>query len=181
VTVRAFALGVAVAAFAGGGARAHARSPDVPYEPTSPEVVTAMLRLAGVGPQDVVYDLGCGDGRIVIAAAHQLGARAVGVDIDPARVAEAKENVRKAGVEGKVEIREGDLFEADIRDATAVMLYLWPGVNLKLKPKLLADLRPGTRVVSHDHDMGDWKPERTITVGKAKLHLWTIPERPGPR
>jgi SAM-dependent methyltransferase len=156
--------------------RAPARTLDVPYEPTAPQVVDAMLRLAGVGPGDVVYDLGCGDGRIVIAAA-KLGARAVGVDLDPERVREARANARAAGVEGRVEFREGDLFEADLRPATVVMLYLWPEVNLRLRPKLLAELRPGTRVVSHAHAMGDWEPRQTAVVGGARILLWTIPER----
>jgi SAM-dependent methyltransferase len=154
-----------------------ARAPDVHYEPTSPEIVDAMLRLARVGPQDVVYDLGCGDGRIVIAAAQRFGARAVGVDVDPRRVAESRENVRRAGLEGKVEIRQQDLFETELRDATAVMLYLWPKVNLKLRPRLLDGLRPGARVVSHSHDMGDWKPDEEVVVGTARLFLWRIPAR----
>jgi trans-aconitate methyltransferase len=179
--IRAVALAVALACSPRDTPAGAARAPDVHYEPTSPEIVDAMLRLADVGPQDVVYDLGCGDGRIVVAAAQRFGARGVGIDIDPQRVAESRENVRRAGVEGKVEIREGDLFEADVRGATAVMLYLWPGVNLRLRPKLLAELRPGTRVVSHSHDMGDWKPDRSITVGGSKLHLWTIPPRAASR
>ncbi len=148
----------------------------MPYEPSAPEVVEAMLRLAGVGRDDVVYDLGCGDGRIVIAAAKR-GARAVGVDIDPQRIREARANARSAGVEDRVELRVGDLFETDVRPATVVMLYLWPQVNLRLRPKLLAELRPGTRVVSHAHDMGDWTPQRTAVVGGARVLLWIIPER----
>lgn len=155
------------------------REPDVPYEPSAPGVVDAMLRLAKVGPGDVVYDLGCGDGRIVVAAAR-LGARGVGVDIDPRRIREARANARAAGVEDRVELREGDLFEADVRPATVVMLYLWPEVNLRLRPKLLAELRPGTRVVSHAHDMGDWEPERTAVVGGARIFLWIVPARTPP-
>jgi SAM-dependent methyltransferase len=150
--------------------------PDVPYEPTPPEVVRAMLDLAGVGPGDVVYDLGCGDGRIVIEAARR-GARGVGVDVDPARIREARANARAAGVEERVEWREQDLFQADVGPATAVMLYLWPHVNLRLRPRLLAELRPGTRVVSHSHDMGDWAPDRTIRVAGATVHLWLVPPR----
>lgn len=149
---------------------------DVPYEPTPPHVVDAMLDLAGVGPGDVVYDLGCGDGRIVVAAALR-GARAVGVDLDPERIREARANARAAGVEDRVELRVQDLFETDLRDATAVMLYLWPEVNLRLRPRLLVQLRPGARVVSHSHDMGDWTPDRTIFVEGRRLQLWTIPER----
>jgi trans-aconitate methyltransferase len=178
--LRAIAVALALACTPRDAPAGGAREPDVRYEPTSPEVVEAMLRLARVGPQDVVYDLGCGDGRIVVAAAQRFGARGVGIDIDPRRVAEAKENVRRAGVEGRVEIRQGDLFEADVRDATAVMLYLWPHVNLKLRPKLLAELRPGTRVVSHSHDMGDWKPDEQLVVRGARLFLWRIPERGAP-
>jgi ribosomal protein L11 methylase PrmA len=126
-----------------------------------------------------VYDLGCGDGRIVIAAA-KLGARAVGVDLDPERLREARANARAAGVGDRVELREGDLFETDLRSATVVMLYLWPEVNLRLRPKLLRELRPGARVVSHAHDMGDWKPARTAAVGDARVLLWIIPERQVP-
>jgi SAM-dependent methyltransferase len=151
---------------------------DVPYEPTPPEVVRAMVQLAAVTPGDVVYDLGCGDGRIVIEAA-KLGARGVGVDLDPQRIREARANARAAGVEDAVDFRVGDLFAADVRPATVVMLFLWPEVNLRLRPKLLAELRPGARVVSHWHDMGDWKPEKTIDVSGRKVHLWIIPERGG--
>jgi ribosomal protein L11 methylase PrmA len=148
---------------------------DVPYEPTPPEVVRAMLELARVAPGDTVYDLGCGDGRIVVAAA-KVGARGVGVDIDPQRIREARANARAAGVEDAVEFRVGDLFAADVRPATVVMLFLWPEVNLRLRPKLLEELRPGTRVVSHWHDMGDWRPEKTIQVSGRNVHLWVIPE-----
>jgi len=147
---------------------------DVPYEPSSPEIVQAMLRLAGVRAGDVVYDLGCGDGRIVIEAAR-LGARGVGVDLDPQRIREARANARAAGVEARVEFAEGDLFEADVRPATVVMLYLWPEVNLRLRPKLLGELRPGARVVSNTHDMGAWRPQQTVVVSGHPLHLWIIP------
>jgi len=153
------------------------RPPDVRYEPSTPEVVSAMLALAGVRKGDVVYDLGCGDGRIVIAAAERFGARGVGIDIDPERIAEARENARKAGVAGRVRFRNEDLFEADIKEATVVTLYLWPSVNLKLRPRLWSELKPGTRVVSHCHDMGDWKPEKTAEVGEHKLYYWTIPPK----
>jgi len=151
------------------------RDPDVPYVPTRQEVVEAMLRMADVRPGDVVYDLGCGDGRIVIAAAQKFGARGVGIDIDPARISEARYNARRAGVEKQVEFRAGDLFAADIRDATVVTLYLLPEVNLRLRPKLQHDLRPGTRIVSHDFSMGpDWPADRTQKVGHDTLYLWTI-------
>lgn len=153
-----------------------ARKPDVPYEPTPPEVVAEMLRLAEVGPRDVVYDLGCGDGRIVIAAA-KLGARGVGIDLDPRLIREARENARAAGVEDRVDFRVGDLFEADVRPATVVTLFLWPQVNLKLRPRLHEQLAPGSRVVSYWHDMGDWKPEKTVKAGRASLYLWRIPAR----
>jgi SAM-dependent methyltransferase len=154
------------------------RPPDVRYEPSSPEIVAAMLKLANVQPGDIVYDLGCGDGRVVIAAAQRFGARGVGIDIDPQRIKEAQENARKAGVQGRVQFRNEDLFEADFRDATVVMLYLYPWVNLKLRPKLWSDLKPGTRVVSHSHDMGDWKPEKEIEVEGHTLYFWTIPAKP---
>jgi len=140
------------------------RSPDVPFVPTTPEAVQAMLKLADVQKTDVVYDLGCGDGRIVVAAARDFGARGVGIDIDPKRIAEAKENAHKAGVEERVRFDEGDLFEADIHEATVVTLFLLSSVNERLRPKLLADLKPGTRVVSNTFQMGDWKPDKTLTV-----------------
>ncbi len=151
------------------------RPPDVRYEPSSPAQTMAMLRLAKVTRRDVVYDLGCGDGRVVIAAAKHFGARGVGIDIDPERIKESKENARKAGVSRRVEFRNEDLFEADIREATVVTLYLWPWINLKLRPKLLSELKPGTRVVSHFHDMGDWPPEKEIEVEGHRIYLWTIP------
>jgi SAM-dependent methyltransferase len=150
-----------------------ARKPDVRYEPTPPEVVEQMLDLAKVGPGDVVYDLGCGDGRIVIEAAKR-GARGVGVDIDPERIRESRANARAAGVEDRVEFREGDLFETDVRPASVVTLFLWPTINMKLRPRLQAELRPGSRVVSYWHDMGDWKPRQTVDTKRAKVYLWVI-------
>lgn len=159
-----------------------ARKPDVPYEPSPPVVVRAMLELAGVGPNDVVYDLGSGDGRIVITAARDFGARAVGIDIDPRRVAEATANASEAGVTGKVKFVEGDLFTADFREATVVTLFLWPHINMKLRPQLL-QLNPGTRIVSHMHDLGDWNPDRTLRVRvesenrERTLYLWVVPRR----
>jgi SAM-dependent methyltransferase len=153
------------------------RAPDVPYVPTIDEVVAEMLRLGEVDKNDVVYDLGSGDGRIPITAAQKYGARGYGVDIDPQRVREARENAKKAGVEDKVKFDHADLFETDISRATVVTLYLLPSVNLKLRPKLLSELKPGTKVVSHNYDMGDWKPEQTVTVGSHTVYLWTIPDR----
>ena len=159
------------------------RAPDVPYEPSETRVVRTMLDMAKVGANDVVFDLGCGDGRIVIAAVKERGARGVCVDIDPQRIAESRENARKAGVADKIEFLSQDLFQTDISRATVVMLYLWPHINLQLRPKLLAELKPGTRVVSHLHTMGDWKPERIVRVrvrvdGRDRpIHFWTIPKR----
>jgi len=163
------------------------REPDVPFVPTTEEAVAAMLKLADVKKTDVVYDLGCGDGRIVIAAAKIYGAHAVGIDINPVRLAEANENLKKAGpdVAKLVRFEDNDLFEADIHEATVVTLFLLSSVNLKLRPKLLADLKPGTRVVSNTFDMGDWKPEKEFIVGNPdeesylshKLYLWIIPAK----
>jgi cyclopropane fatty-acyl-phospholipid synthase-like methyltransferase len=140
-----------------------------------------MLQAANVGPDDVVYDLGCGDGPIVIAAASRHGARGVGVDLDPARIAEARRNAARAGVTDRVTFLVQDLFATDLRAATVVALYLSPEVNLRLWPKLRRELRPGARVVSHDHGIGDWRPERTIEVMRParihRVHLWRIPER----
>ena len=152
------------------------RDPDVIYVPTPERVVATMLDLAKVGRGDVVYDLGCGDGRIVVEAAKRGAKKAVGVDIDPERIAEARENVRKAGVEDRVEIREGDLFEMDFSDATVVTLYLLPDLNLRLRPKILA-LKPGTRVVSHAFDMGEWKPSVVRQVDERTVYFWTVPAR----
>ncbi len=154
------------------------REPDVPYEPSPDKVVDQMLRLANVHRGDLVYDLGCGDGRLVIAAAKHFGARGVGIDIDPQRIKESLENARKAGVADSVVFRNEDLFEADIQDATVVTLFLWPEVNLKLRPKLLRDLKPGTRVVSHHWDMGDWKPDKQVPGDGDFIYLWTIPADP---
>ncbi len=158
-----------------------ARTPDVPYVPSDDKVVALMLDMGKVKKSDILYDLGSGDGRIPITAAKRFGTRGTGVEIDPVRVAEAKENARKAGVEDKVRFIEGDIFEADIKDATVVMLYLLPDVNLKLRPKLLADLKPGTRIVSHNYDMGDWKPEKTQTINlpdgtQHTVYFWTVPK-----
>ena len=153
------------------------RSPDVIFVPTPNEVVDKMLEMAKVTAKDVVYDLGCGDGRIVITAAQKYGARAVGIDIDPKRIQEANANAKAAKVAGKVRFVEADLFEADISEATVVTLYLLTRLNEKLKPKLLKDLKPGTRVVSHAFDMGDWKPEATAQVSASTVYLWRIPQK----
>jgi SAM-dependent methyltransferase len=152
-----------------------AKKPDVIYVPTPQPVVDRMLELAKVGKDDVVYDLGCGDGRIVVSAAKRGARRAIGVDIDPQRIAEARANVKKAGVGDRARIVEGDLFEMDLSDATVVTLYLLPELNLRLRPKLLA-LKPGTRIVSHAFDMADWKPERAEQVEGKTIYFWTIPE-----
>jgi SAM-dependent methyltransferase len=154
------------------------RAPDVRYDPSTREHVAAMLRLAGVGKDDVVYDLGSGDGRLVIAAAKDFGARGVGIDIDPKLIQESELNAQREGVADRVKFRNEDLFEADIHEATVVTLYLWPSVNLKLRPKLWKELKPGTRVVSNMHDMGDWKPEKTILADGHYIYLWTIPATP---
>lgn len=154
------------------------RSPDVPYEPSPPEVVQAMLKLGQIKSGNVVYDLGCGDGRVVIAAVKKLGARGVCVDIDPKRIAEARQNAAKAGVTDRMRFLNQDLFTTDFSDADVVMLFLWPNVNLALRPKLQKELKPGTRVVSHEHTMGDWKPEETLRITEGghthPVYLWTI-------
>jgi SAM-dependent methyltransferase len=140
------------------------KKPEVPYMPTHEKVVAEMLKVAKVGKNDILYDLGSGDGRIVITAAKNFGTRGVGVDIDPALVRDARENAIKAGVADRVKFLQQDLFETDISEATVVTLYLLPEVNRRLRPKLLSDLKPGTRVVSHNHDMGDWAPLKTLKL-----------------
>lgn len=148
---------------------------DVWYVPTPHEIVDRMLDVARVGPGDVVYDLGCGDGRMVIAAAKKFGTRGVGVDLDPRRIREARANAKAAGVEHLVKFEVGDMFETDIGEATVVMLYLLPELNRRLMPKLRSQLKPGSRVVSHDFDMGkDWPPEEYIKLGTSGIYLWTI-------
>ncbi len=149
-------------------------SPDVVFVPTPPEVVEGMLKLAKVTKNDVVYDLGSGDGRIVIAAARDFGARGVGIDIDPQRIKEARENAQQAGVTDRVTFRNEDLFQADIKPATVVTLYLLSSLNVKLRPKLWKELKPGTRVVSQTFDMGDWQPDQEIDVDGRTVYLWTI-------
>jgi SAM-dependent methyltransferase len=173
------------------------KKPDVPYMPTHEKVVAEMLKVAKVGKDDVLYDLGSGDGRIVITAAKEFGTRGVGVDIDPDLIREARQNAVKAGVADKVKFIQQDLFETDIREATVVTLYLWPEINLRLRPKLLTDLKPGSRVVSHNHDMGDWKPLKTVRVRvpheyvisktlnmrvphQHKIYYWVVPAHTQP-
>src|SRR5262245_9449975 len=151
------------------------RSPDVIFVPTPQEVVDAMLKLAKVGPNDVIYDLGSGDGRIPITAAKTYGARGVGIDIDPQRIREATENLKNAGVGDKVRFLNQDLVTTDIIHATVVTLYLLPSLNLKVLPKLNKELKPGTRVVSHAFDMGDIKPERTENINGRTIYMWTVP------
>jgi tRNA G37 N-methylase Trm5 len=160
------------------GSDALAQKPDldVPYVPTRQTVVDAMLNLAKVSEGDIHYDLGCGDGRIVISAAKK-GAIATGIDLDPQRIKEANENAKKAGVSEQVTFIEGDLFDLDFSKATVLTLYLLPSVNLKLRPTILNKLKPGTRIVSHAFDMGDWKPEKEIVVDGSTIYFWTVPER----
>jgi SAM-dependent methyltransferase len=168
-------------------AAAQTIKPDVPYVPTTDPAVQAMLKLADVKSTDVVYDLGCGDGRIVIAAAKTYGARGVGIDINPERIKEAKESAKKAGVEDLVRFEENDLFKADIHEASVVTLFLLPKVNLRLRPKLLKELKPGTRIVSNTFDMGDWKADKEETLPgdgddfggglSRKFFLWIAPQR----
>jgi SAM-dependent methyltransferase len=162
------------------GTAAQLRKPDVRYAPSPHKVVRAMLELAEVKPGDVVYDLGSGDGRIAISAARDFGVRAVGIEIDGKLIALANENARQAGVADRVQFRHQDLFEADIGEATVVTLFLFPDVNRRLRPKLLAELRPGTRLISHWHSMGDWQPDRKIWIAGRPLYLWKIGQAEGP-
>ena len=171
------AAALALAGCAGSFGYEGVRAPDVHYDPTPPNVVEDMVRLAAPRAGEVVYDMGCGDGRLVIAAVKR-GARGVCVDIDPQRIREARANAAADGVEGRIRFVEGDLFVTDFRDADVVFLFLWPDLNLKLRPRLHAELRPGTRVVSYVHGMGDWAPETTLRVrgnhGERNVYLWRI-------
>jgi precorrin-6B methylase 2 len=148
---------------------------DVPYVPTPQEVVDRMLELGEVGPEDFVIDLGSGDGRIPVTAASRFGAEALGVDIDPQRIQEAEANARDAGVDGRVEFRQQDLFQTPINEASVLTMYLLPSVNVKLRPRLLEELQPGTRVVSHAFDMGEWEPDHHEMIEHRNIYLWIVP------
>lgn len=147
----------------------------VPFVPTEEKVVDAMLEMAGVNAKDLLFDLGCGDGRIVVKAAMERGARAIGVDLDPTLLAEAREYAAWSRVDDMVDFIQDDLLSVDFSPATVVTLYLLPLINLKLKPRLLEELRPGTRIISHDFDMGNWHPDEQAAVHDARLFLWIVP------
>jgi tRNA G37 N-methylase Trm5 len=172
-TLLAFAAAIVLAA----PAAAREQTPDVIFVPTPYEVVDEMLRLANVKKGDVLYDLGSGDGRIPVTAAKRFGVRAVGIDIDPQRIKEATENAKKNGVSKLVTFRQEDLFKTDFKEATVVTLYLLPDLNVKLRPRLLNELKPGTRIVSHQFDMGTWQPEKKVELSGRVVYLWTVPER----
>ena len=165
----------------------HASADQVPYVPTPMNVVDAMLSLANVGPKDMVFDLGSGDGRIVIEAARRYGARAVGIELDPALVAKSQAAAKRAGVADRATFLRQDIFLTDFQQATVLTLYLLPDVNLQLRPRILFELRPGTRIVSHDWDMDDWEPDRTLVIEapdkpiggtpESRIYLWTVPAR----
>ena len=154
---------------------------DVPYVPTHESLVEEMLNMARVGGNDVLYDLGSGDGRIVITAARRFGTRGVGYDLDPERISEARENARRAGVTDRVRFEQQDIFTAKIADATVITMYLLPDVNMRLRPRLLSELKPGTRIVSHNYDLGDWQPvqrkEMDVSGISHTLFLWIVPQR----
>lgn len=175
----ALAVTIVVAGFSGAATAsaqtaAPTRRPDVIFVPTPEAVVEAMLQVANVTKSDVVYDLGCGDGRIPVTAAKKYGARGFCYDIDPQRIKEANENVAKNNVGNLVTVVHADLFETDLSGASVVTLYLLPSLNVKLMPKLMKELKPGTRIVSHAFDMGDWKPEQELDVNGRKVYYWTI-------
>lgn len=175
---------VAVALLTAAGAPARARNAEgqsslAPFVPTPQDVVEKMLTMAQVSARDVVYDLGSGDGRLVITAAKSFGARGVGIDIDPARIAESRANAKAAGVQARVEFRQQDALSADLSQATVVTLYLLSSSNVKLRPRLLQELKPGARIVSHQFGMGDWAPDKVETFTDANgtsrtLYLWTV-------
>ena len=170
-------VGLAGATEALAQAAAPSRRPDVIYVPTPEAVVEAMLQVAGVTKNDVVYDLGCGDGRIPVTAAKKYGAHGVCFDIDPERIKEANENVARNNVGHLVKVVHADLFEQDLSGASVITLYLLPSLNVKLMPKLMKECKPGTRIVSHAFDMGSWKPEKELDVDGRKVYFWTIPKR----
>jgi Methyltransferase domain len=147
------------------------------YLPTPQRVVDAMLQLANVGPGDVLYDLGAGDGRIPVTAARRFGIRAVGIELDARKIEVARRNAQESGVEQRVEFRQADVFEADFREASVVTLFLFPEMNLRLRPRLLTELAPGTRIVSHRFDLGDWPPDRRANVDGHAIFLWIVPRR----
>jgi precorrin-6B methylase 2 len=179
-TIFLFLLAVSIPAPANSQAQkaAEKRSPDVHYVPTPPEVVDEMLKMAEVKKGDIIYDLGSGDGRIVITAAKKFGTRGVGIDIDPARIKEAQQNAQAAGVANLVKFRNEDLFTAKISEATVVTLYLLDTLNEKLRPKLWRELKPGTRIVSHAFRMGDWQPEKNADVNGRQVYFWRVPAKP---
>ena len=175
---RRYFLGALTAAGLAGTAYVYTlRAPDVMYVSTEMSVVERMLKLAEVSGKDIVYDLGCGDGRFVVTAARQFGARGVGIDIDPVRVKEARELAQRTNTADRARFLEADIFKTDLSEATVVTLFLAPLINLKLRSKLLAELKPGTRVASHMFDMGDWKPEKIERVGASTIYLWRISPR----
>ena len=180
-TLIALAAALAIAAPLSAVAQAQrqpaSQTPDVIFVPTPQDVVDDMLRLANVQKGDVLYDLGSGDGRIAITAARRYGIRATGIDIDPVRIREAGENAKRAGVSHLVEFRNENLFTADFKDATVITLYLLPDLNVKLRPKLWNELRPGTRIVSHQFEMGAWKPEKTLESNGRTIYFWTVPPK----
>jgi len=176
----ALAAALAIAAPGLGLAQAQrqaSQTPDVIFVPTPQDVVDDMLRLANVQKGDVLYDLGSGDGRIAITAAKKYGIKATGIDIDPERIREANDNAKKAGVANLVQFRQEDLFQADFSEATVVTLYLLPDLNVKLRPRLLDELKPGTRIVSHQFDMGTWKPDKKLEANGRTIYFWTIPPK----
>jgi len=181
VALAVFAATLAGAAAPRPAAADDAKKPEieVPFVPTNEKVVEAMLKMASVKKGDVVYDLGCGDGRIVIAAAKEFGARGVGVDLDPQRIREAQANAVRAGVADRVTFRVQDIFDTDIQPATVVTLFLSPDLNARLRPKLTSQLKPGSRIVSHRYGIGDWVPERTETLAvrgtRNHIFLWRVP------
>ena len=176
------ALGLALAVLVGAtAAQAQTGTPprlDVPYVPTDQVTVDAMLDMAKVGPNDFVIDLGSGDGRIVVSAAKR-GARGFGVDLNPQRIKEANENAERANVTDKIKFYNQNLFDTKISEATVLTMYLLPSVNLQLRPRLFAELKPGTRVVSHDFDMGDWSPDNQSDLGRDQVFFWVIPAQVG--